>query len=103
MTRDDPRERARSIPAHVLEPAVAVTGEAWLRLAGPLLARRVAAGLVCDRCARSAMVTVGIAAGIAAVPLAHAVRDGYDEELERLIAGQLEDVVGDLDVAGGAV
>lgn len=46
------------------EEAVAVLAARWMDLAGRNLAYKVASGEVCDRCARNALTTIGVAGGL---------------------------------------
>lgn len=46
------------------QDAVAVLALRWFDLAGRELAYKVAAGEMCDRCARKALTTIGVAGGL---------------------------------------
>lgn len=46
------------------DDAIALLAARWLDLAGRDLAYKVASGEVCDRCARNALATIGVAGGL---------------------------------------
>lgn len=68
------------------QDAVAVLAARWLDLAGERLARDVATGKVCDRCARAALLTIGVAGGIPPVTLAREGLHGYERKLHGISA-----------------
>lgn len=71
------------------EDAVALLAARWLDLAGHRLAREVATGRMCDRCARSALVTIGLAGGLPPATLARDVVKGYEDKMRSIAVAVL--------------
>lgn len=67
--------------------AEAVVGS-WAELAGPRLAAEVATGALCDRCARRALATVGLAGGVGPARIARLVLVPYARTLIELAGGE---------------
>jgi hypothetical protein len=75
-----------------IEEAAQAVAESWQALAGPKLALAVAKGEMCDRCARAALLSIGVAAGVPPKALALCVL-AYGETMRQLadrIAALLE-------------
>lgn len=59
------------------DEAVAILTARWLDLGGRDLALTVARGEICNRCARKALTSLGLAGGIGPATIARHLRDGY--------------------------